>query len=122
MSDKRKQTGAMGERIACEYLRERGYKIVDQNYRTRGGEIDIIAEGEGMTIFVEVKTRRSRTFGFPEEAIDRRKQLKIARTAENYLAVHHLYDVDYRIDSIGIELGADDKIAELRHEKDVVGW
>ena len=64
----------------------------------------------------------TRTFGLPEEAIDSRKQHKLAMTAEHYLAVHRLYSQNYRVDSIGILLGGDGEVKELRHEKDVVGW
>lgn len=122
MSDARKETGVLGEKMACQYLKGKGYKILDQNYRTRGGEIDIVAEEGKIIVFVEVKTRTNRLFGFPEEAIDARKQHKLAITAENYLAVHRLYEADYRIDSIGIELGENGSVLDLRHEKDVVGW
>ena len=118
----RQKTGNFGEKLACEYLKNRGYKILDQNYRTRGGEIDIVAKDEETLVFVEVKTRTSRAFGFPEEAIDERKQRKLALTAEHYLAFHRLYNQNYRIDSIGIELDGGGSVVELRHENDVVGW
>ena len=118
----RKKTGNFGEKLACEHLKSKGYKILDQNYRTRGGEIDIVAKDGEMVVFVEVKTRTNRAFGFPEEAIDERKQRKLALTAEHYLAVHRLYNQDYRIDSIGIELDGSGRVAELRHENDIVGW
>lgn len=118
----RQKLGKFGEKLACKYLRERGYKIVDQNYRTRNGEIDIVAEEGKILVFIEVKTRTSRVFGFPEEAIDVRKQYKLAKTAEHYLMAHRLYDRDYRIDSFGIEIDGQNKKARIRHKKDVVGW
>lgn len=122
MFGNKKEIGILGEKLACKYLRERGYEIIDQNYRTRGGEIDIVAKERDMLVFVEVKTRTNRLFGFPEEAIDIRKQHKLALTAENYLAVHCLSEANYRIDSVGIELDENGGVLELRHEKDVVGW
>lgn len=114
--------GQLGEKLACDFLKKKGYQIVDQNYRTRGGEIDIVAKDGDTLVFVEVKTRTSAAFGYPEEAIDERKQHKLAMTAEYYLAAHHLYDKDYRIDAVGIEMEQDGRLKNLRHEADVVGW
>ncbi len=122
MLAERQKVGNFGEKLACEHLREKGYEILDQNYRTRGGEIDIVAKEGDVLVFVEVKTRTNRAFGFPEEAIDARKQRKLVLTAEHYLAVHRLYEKNYRIDSIGIELDREGRILELRHENDIVGW
>ncbi len=122
MEDIKKNLGKLGESIACRYLREKGYKIIDQNYRTRYGEIDIVAKEDDFFVFIEVKTRTNRLFGFPEEAIDVRKQHKLAVTAEHYLATHHLYEKKYRIDSVAVEISERDGKARIRHEKDVVGW
>lgn len=122
MSRERQDLGQLGEKLACDFLRKNGYQIIDQNYRTRGGEIDIVAKDREMLVFVEVKTRTSAAFGYPEEAIDERKQHKLAMTAECYLSSHHLYDYDYRIDAVGIEMERDGRLINLRHEKDVVGW
>lgn len=122
MSRDRQDLGQLGEELACVFLKKQGYKILGQNFRTRGGEIDVIAKEGEMVVFVEVKTRISAAFGYPEEAIDERKQHKLAMTAEAYLAVHRLYEADYRIDAIGIEMEQDGRLKNLRHEKDVVGW
>jgi putative endonuclease len=121
MLNHRQELGKLGEAMACDFLKKQGYKILDQNYRTRGGEIDIVAKEGETIVFVEVKTRATKTFGLPEEAIDNRKQHKLALTAEHYLAVHRFYGQNYRIDSIGILFGGGE-IREMRHEKDVVGW
>ncbi|MFH2136629.1 MAG: YraN family protein, partial [Patescibacteria group bacterium] len=104
MSRDRQDLGQLGEKLACGFLREKGYQILSQNYRTRGGEIDIVAKEGDIIVFVEVKTRVSREFGYPEEAIDQRKQHKLAMTAECYLTEHRLHEADYRIDAIGIEM------------------
>jgi len=120
--DIRKNLGRRGEKISVQYLRDHGYKIIDQNYRTRYGEIDIVAREGDFFVFVEVKTRTNRLFGLPEEAIDARKQQKIAVTAEHYLATHHLYEKNYRIDSVAVEIDEKDGKTQIRHEKDVVGW
>lgn len=122
MLNNRQEVGKMGELLACRYLVGRGYKIIDKNFRTRGGEIDIIAEEEDILVFIEVKTRTNRFFGFPEEAIDFRKQHKLAQTAEYYLAIKNLHDRNFRIDSVAIEIDSERKTAKVRHEKDIVGW
>lgn len=122
MSRDRQDLGQLGEKLACEFLRKNGYKIIDQNFRTRGGEIDIVAEEGEMLVFVEVKTRTNRMFGLPEEAIDARKQHKLAMTAECYLATHHLYEKNYRIDSVAVEIDETNAEPKIRHEEDVVGW
>lgn len=77
-------TGKLGENAVCEYLAANGWKITSRNFRTRGGEIDIIAENGEFIAFVEVKTRRlgSMTSGF--EAIDSRKKMRIIKTAAAY--------------------------------------
>jgi putative endonuclease len=122
MEDARKNLGKLGEKLISKYLKEQGYQIIDQNYRTRYGEIDIVAKDGDFFVFVEVKTRTNRMFGFPEEAIDARKQHKLAVTAEHYLASHHLYEKNYRIDSVAVEINEKDGKTQIRHEKDVVGW
>ncbi len=78
--------GKLGESIAKEYLRSKGYKILETNWRYRGGEIDIIAiSPEGILSFIEVKTRRTEDFGLPEESIDYRKAKKILSGAQLFL-------------------------------------
>jgi len=105
--------------LACEYLIRHGYKIIDKNYRTRRGEIDVVAKNENILVFVEVKTRTNAMFGSPEEAIDFNKQNKLAKTAEHYLSFHDTPDVNYRIDSIAVEIDTKNKKAKIRHKKDI---
>ncbi|GAI75687.1 unnamed protein product [marine sediment metagenome] len=71
--------GRFGENVASKFLKDKGYKIKERNYRTFLGEIDIICESKGNIIFVEVKTRRSDKFGYPEEAVNFIKQRKIIK-------------------------------------------
>lgn len=95
--------GKEGERLAAEYLKKKGYRIIQENYRTRKGEIDIVCEHRGSMVFVEVKTRRSLSFGHPEEAVDSRKQKRIAEIAMNYLTEKNLNGkVDCRFDVVAI--------------------
>jgi len=65
----KKELGDRGEDIAAKYLQQQGYRIVQRNYRSRYGEVDIICAQQGILVFVEVKTRTSNAFGFPEESI-----------------------------------------------------
>jgi putative endonuclease len=83
---KRDSEGRLGERLARLRLILSGYRMVERNYRTRYGEIDIVARHGEDLVFVEVKTKRSRDYGPPEEAVDEKKQRKIARMALMYLA------------------------------------
>ena len=78
--------GRSGESVAARYLKHNGYRIVSTNYRAKTGEIDIVAEEGGALVFVEVKMRRQSAYGSPQAAVDKRKQRKIARTAQHYLA------------------------------------
>lgn len=75
----------MGERVACRYLRQHGYKILHQNFRCRLGEIDLIAREGGELVFIEVRTRRGTAFGRAEESIGRTKQQKVKKVAQFYL-------------------------------------
>ncbi|CUH95633.1 hypothetical protein P22_1707 [Propionispora sp. 2/2-37] len=77
--------GTAGETAAAEYLEHQGYSILQRQYRSKLGEIDIIAQKDGVFVFVEVKTRRSLIYGLPVEAVGYRKQQKIIHTALCYL-------------------------------------
>ena len=79
-------TGKIGEVFAARYLAEKGYKIIGANFRTRFGEIDIIAENGEYIIFVEVKTRSQNSIANPRESVDARKQAKIIKATEQFLA------------------------------------
>ena len=89
--------GAFGEELAVKEMRRRGYEILDRNYRSQGGEIDIIAKKDTYIIFTEVKYRAGRKKGEPGEAVDKRKQGHIIRTAQAYIVEKNL-DGDFRFD------------------------
>lgn len=101
MKCENKSVGDFGENSACTYLKHRGYKILDRNYRNRGGEIDIIAEKHNYVVFVEVKTRNTADFGEPSEAVNLLKQQKIINTAQNYI-MQNEFDSDFRFDVIEV--------------------
>lgn len=81
----KRQIGRIGEDKAAAYLTERGYQILEQNYRCRLGEIDLIAKDGRFLVFIEVKYRTSQRYGDPAEAVDSKKQFKIYQTARYYL-------------------------------------
>jgi putative endonuclease len=101
--DNRQALGISGENAACDELRRRGYAILERRYRTRFGEIDIVAR-EGKTIvFVEVKARLTGDFGGAAAAVTRRKQRRIADMAVDYLARHRLHGYPCRFDVVAID-------------------
>lgn len=85
MLNRQQHFGQRSERLAAEYLKRRGYRILETNYRTTLGEVDIIASDQGTIVFVEVKARSSRRFGSPKEAVTLAKQRKISMAALDYL-------------------------------------
>lgn len=98
----KRSIGKEWEDRIVKYLEERGYVILDRNYYTRFGEIDIIAKDGNTLAFVEVKYRNSTAKGIPEEAVDIRKQRRIYRSAEYYLYKNHMGNVSCRFDVAAI--------------------
>ena len=96
--------GSYAEQLAKWRLRLSGYKIIEMNYRTRIGEIDIIARQGGELVFVEVKSRRSGNAGSPEEAVTDRKVDTISKVALTYLTEKGLNDVPARFDVVAVDL------------------
>lgn len=122
---KSKELGSLGERIACQYLKNKGYKILDKNYSPhyisgpKRGEIDIIAKKGDVISFIEVKTltNRERFSGIsPEEKVNSLKKRKIIKTAENWLAKRKiLLNSKWRVDVISIKINLENKKAKIRH-------
>ena len=102
MNENKRSTGNYGEDLACKFLEEHGYKIIERNYFYGHGEIDIIAEEADDLVFVEVKYRTSLEFGPPELSVSRGKQKLIKRSAEAYLYEREIKDRPCRIDVIAI--------------------
>jgi putative endonuclease len=92
--------GSEGERAAAEFLEARGYRILDRNYRTRLGEIDLVAEEGRILVFVEVKVRLNDRFGGPAAAITSAKQARIARLAQQYVMSRRLGERPCRFDVV----------------------
>lgn len=127
----RQKLGKWGEELAVEYLIERGYSILGQNVRTPYGEIDVIAQqqeqpygespSQAVVVFVEVKTRSSTAYGFPEEAITREKRAHMLAAAQSYLQIHpELPDV-WRIDVIAIQRSGSKSAPEITTFENVLG-
>ncbi len=102
MSETRIEFGKQAEKTAVEFLKTKGYKILQRNYRTKFGEVDIIAEDKGTICFVEVKARHSSSFGVPEEAVFARKQRQISKAAIYYLKSNNLLERSARFDVLSL--------------------
>lgn len=113
-SNPRQSLGRLGERLAATRLEERGYRILERNFRCRYGEIDLVAEENLDLVFVEVKTRRGTARGLPEEAVDSRKARKLQEVACSYLDLHDLADCSWRIDVVAVQFSSTGKLEEIR--------
>jgi len=109
MTNERRKTGNEGEQLALAYLKNNGYKIIEQNYRTRFGEIDIVALDGEIVCFIEVKTRSSVNFGMPVESITNLKKKKMIRTAFSYLRFKKWEEREARFDVVSILLKSGQK-------------
>lgn len=103
MAENRRRTGSRYEQLAAEYLTVKGLVILEQNYRGRHGEIDLVARDGTYLVFVEVKYRKDDRMGTPAESVDARKQQRIRRTAREYLYIHrHGDETPCRFDVVSI--------------------
>lgn len=104
MTAQRRAMGAYGERVAVRYLLDRGFTLVDRNWRCEHGEIDaVFVDRAGTTVvFVEVKTRRGTSFGTPAEAVTGRKAARLRRLAAAWLASHDTHAADIRFDVVAV--------------------
>lgn len=113
MSSSRQNIGRKGEDVAAKYLETRGYKIVDKNFRTRFGEIDIVARDKGSIVFIEVKSRTGTGYGIPASAVTPKKQRQISRVALLYIAEHNLGDSPARFDVVSVLFTGSNSRVEL---------
>lgn len=105
MKKNNRALGSTGEHMAQAYLMNQGYTILERNYRCRLGEVDLIANNEGYLAFIEVKLRKSTTYGLPREAVDARKQRQIMKVASWYLSANQITDRYIRFDVVEIFQG-----------------
>lgn len=112
--------GHQGEDLAIEYLERKGYQILERNYVTSFGEIDIVAawsppQETKRLVFVEVKMRRNRRYGYPEESVTPKKLHHLILASQDYLKKHLKEDIEWQIDVLSIEMGAKTKITHLEN-------
>lgn len=118
---KRKETGNLGEKLAQDYLKKRGYRIIETNYHCTYGEIDIISKHKGTLVFTEVRSRTGSGFGTPEESITDTKKAHMRSSAYHYIQTHEKLPESWRIDVIAIELDRDGKPVRIELLEHAVG-
>jgi putative endonuclease len=109
-----KVTGNKGEILASDYLEKKGYRVIERNFRTRFGEIDIVCQDAQTLVFVEVKTKIGHDFGEPEEMVNKRKISQVKRMGEVYLQDKGL-SVACRVDVVAIVLNDDGSVEKMEH-------
>jgi len=127
-SDARRSLGRQGEALAAEYLISQGYQILERNVRTLYGEIDLIAcqpagapgVRSATLVFVEVKTRSSSAYGYPEESVTTSKQIHLIQSAQAYLQDHPEKAGDWRIDVIAVRISRSGGKPEIKHFENAV--
>jgi len=110
---KRRDTGIRGEKLARDFLKKQGYRILETNYRCPRGEIDIVAQHKDYLVFVEVRTKKSLEFGSPEESITLAKKERLKTVASHYQQTHNDLPTLWRIDVVVIELDQRGKLLRI---------
>jgi len=109
--------GAKGEKLASDFLENKGFKILEKNWRSGRYEIDIIAEEKNILVFIEVKTRTSDYYGYPEESVNTTKQEHILKAAEDYVIMHNI-NKEIRFDIVSIIINGN--IEKIYHIEDAI--
>ena len=117
----RRDTGILGEKLARDFLKKRGYRILETNFRCPQGEIDLIARHKDYLVFIEVRAKRSLSFGSPEESITPAKKRKLRATALYYRQTHEGLPALWRIDFVAVELDERGKPSRMEHIENAVG-
>lgn len=122
MTYARQKLGIDGETRACEALEKLGFSIVERRFRTRFGEIDVVADDRGTVVFVEVKTKTDSSFSDPVESVTKQKQRRLVSMAEQYVAYHRLDHMPCRFDVVTVD--ASILPCRVTHYKDAFrpGW
>ncbi len=110
---KRRELGAIGEKLAKDFLKKKGYRIIETNFRCREGEIDIIARKKDYLVFVEVRAKTSAVFGSPEESVTSAKKERLIASALVYLNSHQDLPSLWRIDFVAVELDQNGKATRI---------
>jgi putative endonuclease len=111
----KKILGQEGEDRAAKHLEKQGYKILERNYRTRVGEIDLIALHRGEVVFVEVKTRTNNAYGAPELAVNPQKQSRMIKAALGYIRCKKLHQVPCRFDVVAISVAMEQEVEIIQN-------
>jgi putative endonuclease len=114
MTNHNQLVGGYGERLACRYLVSQGLVLLDRNWRSRAGELDVVARDGADLVFVEVKTRRSLRYGHPAEAIVPGKARRLRRLAGLWLAANSVHYEQVRFDVVSVFLGRSAAVQHLR--------
>lgn len=113
MPDTRRTLGNRGEELASRKLQSLGHTVRERNWRCTAGELDIVAEKDGVLVFVEVRTRRGDRFGTPEESITPAKRAKLIEVTQTYLDEHGEHDRNWRIDVVAIDIGPRGEVSRM---------
>ena len=119
------KVGEIGEDLARQYLEKEGYKILEQNYKTKYAEIDLVAEKsagffkQNILVFVEVRTKVGENFGSPEDTINKAKLWKVLQNSKSYTAFKR-WDGPARIDAVCIVLKPDFSVVRLTHHENII--
>ena len=122
MTMERQALGRRGEDLACRALESRGYLVLHRRYRTRHGEIDIVAQHGGVLVFVEVRARGSGRFGNAAASVTAQKQQRVAAMAEAYLGLEAQYDRLCRFDVVAVDTSADPPNVAIYPDAFRPGW
>lgn len=120
MPTTRRRLGDLGERLAERHLLAAGYRVREKNFRTRLGEIDIVAEKAGVLVFVEVRTRRGSTMGTAAESLTPAKQRRLVSLADSYAQARSDLPEGRRIDLIAVNLAPNGRLLSLQHIQSAV--
>jgi putative endonuclease len=117
MPDKiyKKNLGRKGEKISIDFLKEKGYQILERNYRFGHKEIDIVAKDKNTVVFVEVKTGKSKKFGEPFERVNSNKRKKLIQVAQAFIQENEINGCDFRFDVISVDLKGEKKIEHIEN-------
>jgi putative endonuclease len=116
----RQHIGAWGEECAMRHLHDQGYVVLARNWRAPEGEVDLVAQVGETIVFVEVKTRTTHEYGWPEDSITDAKRRRLQQVAWSYLQAHDLLDAAWRIDVIAIDRTSSGDVGRLEHYIDAI--
>ena len=121
MSKNNLPKGKLGEDLASNFLKEKAYRIIDRNFHSRTGEIDLIATNKGILVFVEVKTRWNASYGRPEESVTPWKIKSIISAAQYFKLLHPELPAALQIDVVAVELDGRNQSKTITHLQNVTG-